>query len=133
MAMVSRQILIRSTAPHITLRRLASTLNRTRNMVKIMLIWPSQPSLPAMPPHAAGSALPSHRVDRDRLRDHRPRRPNLPSHVEHPAPQLLGILDLVPRAVAADDKPMRRANSQLLLDQQEVAAHLCPVPRPERP
>jgi len=64
------------------------------------------------------------RVDQDRLIDLPPCRPNLPGQVEHPSPQLLGILDPVPRAIIADDEPMRRTNPQFHLDQQEVAAHL---------
>jgi hypothetical protein len=83
-----------------------------------------------MPPHATWSALAGNRLNRDRLSNRRPRRPNLTSQVEHPSPQRFVILDPVPRAVAADDEPMRRPNPQLFLDQQEVAAHLCPVPGP---
>ncbi len=44
------------------------------------------PSLPAMPPHAAFPALARPGIDRDRHRHRRPRRPNLPGQVEHPGP-----------------------------------------------
>jgi hypothetical protein len=94
-----------------------------------MIAYP-QPCLPAVPTHPARAALTRHRIDRDRLIDRRPRRPDLPSQVEHPGPQLLGILDAMPRTVAQDDEAMRRANPQLLLRQHEVNAHLCPMPRP---
>ena len=50
-----------------------------------------------------------------------------------PRPAARRIFDPVPRAVAADDKPMRRANPQLFLDQQEVATDLGPVRRPDPP
>jgi len=43
-------------------------------------------------------------------------------HIEHERPQLLGVIDPVPRAIAADDDAMRRADAQLLLDVHEVHA-----------
>ena len=79
---------------------------------------------------AACSALTVRRPDRDRLGDCRPRRPNLPGQIEHPRPQIVGILDPVPRAVAADDEAMRRPNPQFFLDEQEIDAELRPVARP---
>src|SRR5262245_40405533 len=75
--------------------------------------------LTAIPPHSARATPARLRINRDRHRDRRPRRPNVPGQVEHPGPQLLAVLDPVPRAVAQDDEAMRRANTQLLLDQEE--------------
>ena len=43
-----------------------------------------------MPPHPARSALTWHWIDRDRLLDRRPRRPNLPGQLK----QLLGLSQL---------------------------------------
>ena len=74
---------------------------------------------PRLPPHFAQPALAGLRVDRDHRSDSRLRRPNLPGQVENPRPQLLRVVDPVPRAITADDEAMRRANPQLLLDQQE--------------
>jgi hypothetical protein len=65
-----------------------------------------------MPPHPTRSALPRPGIDRNRLIGRRPRRPNLPGQLEHPGPQLGGILDPVPRAVAGNDEAMRRVNPQ---------------------
>lgn len=45
---------------------------------------PLQPCLPALPPHAARSALAGHGLHRDRLTDILPRRPDLPGQVEYP-------------------------------------------------
>ena len=93
----------------------------------------SEPRLPTVHPLAARAALPRLGWTGIGSVNRRPRRPNLRGQFEHPGPKLLGILDAMPRTVAQDDEAMRRANPQLFLDQQEVAAHLCPVPWPERP
>jgi len=77
-----------------------------------------------MPPHAARAALSGLRTDRNRLAHVRPRLPNLPGQLEHPRPQLLGILDTLPRPVAADDEAMRRANPQLFLDSIRFTARV---------
>jgi hypothetical protein len=61
-----------------------------------------------MQPHPAGAALSHFRIHRDRHRNRRPRRSNLSRQLEHPRPQLAGVVDAVPRTVAADDKTMRR-------------------------
>ena len=62
----------------------------------------SQPSLSALASHTARSTLAWLRGDRNRVRHLDPRRPNLPGHLQHPSPQRVAVLDLVPRAVAAD-------------------------------
>jgi hypothetical protein len=75
-----------------------------------MLIIASKPSLPAMAPHPAWSALPGHRFDRYRRRNLCPRRPNLPGQVKQPGPQLGVVLDAMPLAVAEDDETVRWPN-----------------------
>src|SRR5271157_6524436 len=86
-----------------------------------------------MATHPTDTTLRRFWIDHDRHRNLPPCRPNLTGQVQHPRPQVVGVLDPVPRAVAEHDEPMRRANPQFFLYQQEVTAHLCPVRRPDLP
>jgi hypothetical protein len=91
-----------------------------------------KPGLPPIAPLAARATLAGLGTDRDRLRYHLSGSPILSGQVEHLRPQLLSVFNAMPRAVAADDEAMRGPYPELILDQQEIGAHLCPVPRPER-
>lgn len=86
-----------------------------------------------MAPHPARLALAGRRIDQDWHRHRLPGNPNLVGYLEDPAPQLLSIVDPVSRAIATDDEAMWRTNAQFLLNQQEVAPHLCPMVRPDLP
>jgi hypothetical protein len=55
-----------------------------------------------MASHSAWPALPRLRLYRDWLPNARPRRPDLAGDAMHPGTQFLGVLDPVPRAVAAE-------------------------------
>jgi hypothetical protein len=57
-----------------------------------------------MLPHPARSALARLGPDLDRLFRHRPQLAYLPHHVEHPGPQLVGIVDLVSRVLRSTDR-----------------------------
>jgi len=57
-----------------------------------------------MLPHPARPALPRPGIDHNRFPYARPRRPNLPGQLEHPRPQLIGLLDSLPRPVAQDNE-----------------------------
>lgn len=58
------------------------------------------PHLPAMATHPARAALTGHRIYRDRQRNRRPPRSNLPSQLEHPGTQRFVIINAVPLATA---------------------------------
>src|SRR5262249_33957935 len=93
----------------------------------------SQPGLPAMIPNAARSALARHRLNRYRHIHVTAGRTDAFRHLDHEGPQLLGILDPVPGAIAADDNAVRRADAGFFLDHQKINPKLGTVPRPDLP
>lgn len=88
----------------------------------------SDSRLPAMATLDTGAALPRHRSNRDRLMDHRPCRPNPPSHIEYPGPQFIGVVNPVPHTITTHQKSVWWLHFIVFFHQQEIHAHLCPVP-----
>ena len=86
-----------------------------------------EPSLAAVPSHPAWAALARFGGDWNRHADILPGLADVSSQAQDPRPEQFIILNPVPLTIAADDKAVRRPYLKLLLDQQEIHAHLCPV------